>query len=173
MSQRKEKLLSEMEYMKDFETFHHHEDSEALDSLHHIKVADIKSLKQDYKDTVKRQLDNLNVTRQVDKELIGPAVLMSIFGKAEQIGKEKGYEPNSWLQSSQTDMDLMASLKRHLKEFENGERGSGSAYTEFRRDGSPCPTPADHTYAIFFNAAALAIRTYFGRNVDDRFMSNF
>jgi hypothetical protein len=100
--------------------------------------------------------DPMHKTRQDNKQMVGPSVLMAIFGYCLQIGKEKGYIDDSWhsyLHPDQKD-GILRSLKRHLIGVESGilEYDEINPKTE-----KPCKTKGNHAYALFWNAAVYAM----------------
>lgn len=102
----------------------------------------------------------LEANRQVGKKLVGPAVLMEIFGHQLQIGKEKGYSDGSWKAYLTNGEDLEPSISRHTIGVQEGI--DDGWYTEYHpKTGEPLPTKANHAYARFWNAAVDAMRVYY------------
>lgn len=110
------------------------------------------------------EVDNrpLEHRREQGKKFTGPAVLMEIFGHQLQIGSEKGYTDGSWMRYVTDDVDVTPSLRRHLIGVEQDINDGW--YTEYKPDGAPCDTPANHAYALAWNAMIKAMQVYNRKN---------
>lgn len=140
------------------------QDGVAIEAIHkQIQLHNLAEIRKDFGITGPTYLkgidtDELHNNRQVNKKFTGPALLMELFGKQLQIGKEKGYKDGSWKQYVDNNEDVLPSLKRHLVGVEISDNDGW--YTEHKPNGEACETQANHAYALFWNAAVLAMQVY-------------